>query len=481
MKLSHFLGALVVSCSITVLAVCLLAPVSSPVLKEVDQATNDPRSASPEDRRVRRAVGLPETSFRIGGPVSLTARSSKQTSSDERLVLFELSADAAAETKAAPVNLAIVMDRSGSMQGARIENAKRAAQAAIAKLRVGDRLAVVTFDTRAERVFVGEIDRGTTRSDAARAVEGIRLGGDTCISCGLDLALPWLAGADGVRRVVLLSDGDANNGVRDLDGFRALGDSAAKAAATITSVGLDVHYNEKILSALSEASNGRHIFSDRPEDLADVFGDEASRLAASVADQAEVRFTLPRSVELVAVADRAFTREGNVVRVALGALSRGEKKTILVRLRTRGVDTEGLVTDFRYVDAVSGQGVSHSATIGLTTQDELDPAVTERAARSEAAAALREANELMDAGRFDEARARLGAARTAIAATASAPSMATAMATATAVASDFDRQLDTLQRAEQSLPLATSRAASSSRALQSQKKKNWTASRELGF
>src|SRR5205814_8590747 len=101
-------------------------------------------------------------------------------------VLVEVTGGAGKAATRAPINLALVIDRSGSMRGQRLSNATLAARAAADRLRDGDVISVVAFDT-ATKVIVPPttIDAGT-RSSVNAAIGSITLGGDTCISCGIE-------------------------------------------------------------------------------------------------------------------------------------------------------------------------------------------------------------------------------------------------------------------------------------------------------
>ena len=95
-------------------------------------------------------------------------------------------AGGATTTTAAPMNLAVVIDRSGSMKGDRIANAMNAAVVALERMRDGDTMSVVSFDTAAQLVVPPTRISPSNRASVEAAIRSIRLGGDTCISCGLE-------------------------------------------------------------------------------------------------------------------------------------------------------------------------------------------------------------------------------------------------------------------------------------------------------
>src|SRR6185437_4154300 len=211
-----------------------------------------------------------------------------RTSTGETYVMLEVKgADGAVAKSAAPANLALVIDRSGSMKGTRLRNAIAAAQTAVDRLDDGDVVSVVTFDTQTQVVVPPTTIGPGARESVDARIRGIGLGGDTCISCGLEEAMSLLAQTPGkVSRMLLLSDGDANHGVRDVPGFRGIARRAQEKGISVTTIGVDVDYNEKIMSAIAVDSNGRHYFVADPSGLPRVFEEEARSLTSTVASNA---------------------------------------------------------------------------------------------------------------------------------------------------------------------------------------------------
>jgi Ca-activated chloride channel family protein len=339
-----------------------------------------------------------------------------QGSPGETFVMLEVrGADAGSAKSAAPVNLSIVIDRSGSMKGSRMRNAQNAATAAVDRLHDGDVVSVVTFDTQTSVVVPPTSIGPGSRERAIADIRSITLGGDTCVSCGVEEGLAQLDRTSGrVNRMIVLSDGDANHGVRDVPGFRSIAERARGRGTSITTIGVDVDYNQKILAALAQESNGRHYFVENDDALERIFEAEAESLTSSIASGAEASIDLAPGVELDRVLDRSFRRVGSRVIVPLGTFDRSEVKTVLMKVRvpTRG---DGAVpvanVEVAWKDLIDEREASCKGKLGLElvgdAASELDPVVLGRVSRSETSAALREANSLFEQGRVDDARRKL--------------------------------------------------------------------------
>lgn len=373
-------------------------------------------------------------------------------SNGETFILLEArGADGLAARNAAQVNLSLVIDRSGSMKGTRIRNAISAATSAVDRLSDGDVVDVVTFDTRTQVVVAPTTIEPGARERVDAAIRGITLGGDTCISCGLEEGMSLLGRTSGkVNRMILLSDGDANHGVRDVPGFRGIAQRAQARGISVTTIGVDVDYNEKIMTAIAQDSNGRHYFVENDSGLTRVFEEEAQSLTRTVATDAEASIELAPGVELVRVFDRSFRRAGNQVVVPLGAFSGAEVKTVLLEVRVpsgrEGVTPVASV-ELGYRDRVSGtdgrcRGKLALEIVGDAAQaTELDQVVNGRVQRTETAAVLKDANVLFEQGKVEEARRRLTAREDTLRSAAAKAKSAPASARGKDVDRDFDSQI----------------------------------------
>jgi Ca-activated chloride channel family protein len=348
----------------------------------------------------------------------------------ETYLFAQVTADekATTATQSAPMNLALVIDRSGSMKGDRIANAMNAAVGALERMRDGDSVTVVSFDQLAQVVVPPTRVSAQNRSSIEGSIRSIRLGGDTCISCGLDEAMKQLSlttlGSDRVNRMILLSDGATNSGIRDMSGMRAMAGRMRDKGVTISTIGVDVDFDEKMMAAIAQEANGKHHFVANASSLPDVFAKEFDDVLASVANEAELTIDLAPGVEVAEVFDRSFRREGQKLVIPFGTFSAKQEKTVLVKLRVP-TDKEGSenVADVKlaFRDLVKKSDSSAKGSLALwvkgdgSEQKDLDPFVAARLERSRTAQTLTDANKLFESGRIAEARAKLATRKSEIA------------------------------------------------------------------
>jgi len=215
------------------------------------------------------------------------------------LVRVQAPQPAAASPTRNRLNLALVIDRSGSMQGRPLEEAKRAVLHVIEGLAPDDRVAVVVYDNDVQVIVPATLVEDRERIPAG--VRAIRSGGSTNLHGG------WLAGAEEVSRhaaahtlsrVILLSDGMANHGLIDLDAI--VGECASYAARGITTstYGLGERFNEDLMTAMARAAHGQAEYGETAEDLHEPLQTELALLNATCAKSVTVRIRPHRGVEV---------------------------------------------------------------------------------------------------------------------------------------------------------------------------------------
>lgn len=232
-----------------------------------------------------------------------------------------------------PVNVAIVLDRSGSMSGPKIEHARQAAVEALQRLGGDDIISVVTFDDVAESVVPAT--KLTSQADVVAAIQRITPRGRTALFAGLSRAADELRKfktPQMVNRIVLLSDGIANVGPASADEMGRYGVSLAKESISVTTVGLGLDYNEKLLAQLAQHSDGNHAFIKEPGELASVFTEEFGDILSVVAQEMRVKIHCPEGVRPVRVLGRDASIRGGTVEVAMNQLRAGQEKYVLLEV-----------------------------------------------------------------------------------------------------------------------------------------------------
>ena len=398
------------------------------------------------------------TTLRLGARVG-HARLAPGSTGSTYVLLEARTGDVDRATTPAPSHLALVIDRSGSMRGERLRNAIAGASAAVDHLGEGDVVSVIAFDSRPTRVVPATTITGGNREQIKAAIRGITVGGETCISCGIDDGISELQGTTGkVERMIVLSDGEATAGVRDLFGFRSLASHAREKGVSVTTIGVGTSYNQKILGAIAQEAGGGHYFIEDAASMERAFQSEADSLRATVAVASEATIELAAGVELVRVFDRPFQKQGNRVVVPLGAFTKGDTQTVLIEVRVpTGAPGSAKVAnvELRYRDLVRSEDAKARGTLAVEIgagESELDAIVSGRVQRSQTAAAVLGANDLFQQGKFEEAQQKLQTAQQALTvASAKVKKRPASAGRAAALDKDFEGQASVLSQASSGL------------------------------
>ncbi len=428
MKLTTFTGLALVSLIISSAAGVAVAGSLGPELPSALPVATSTPLPDPDPSNLLALLNPARDRFEAGQTVHVTGRLGHATMAAGRsaktFVHLDLHTEADLQAaQAAQTNLSIVIDRSRSMQGQRMENALAAARGMMGRLRDGDSVSVVVYNTQSTVLVPPTTITASTRADLGLQLRTIEARGHTCISCGVVAGLEQLAlGQGAVSRMLLLSDGQANTGMRDEAGFRQLAQQARARGVSVSSLGVDVDYDDRLLLAVAQASNGRHYFVRDPSGLARVFDEELQSLQNTVASNVEAVIDLGPGVEVTQVFDRAFSRRGRALVVPFGAFAAGDRKSLLVEVQlARGVEGLREVADvsLRYTDLTADPAAPGTCEGVLAVHlsndagkvSPLDPLVETRLARAETSAALREANVAFAAGDVSGARDKLASTR----------------------------------------------------------------------
>jgi Ca-activated chloride channel homolog len=262
-----------------------------------------------------------------------------------RVVRVLLRVDVAAPARAdrLPLNLSLVLDRSGSMHGEKLQAARAAAALLVRRLAPDDVVSVVAYDDEVHTV--AEPAKGAAQAALPRQIERIETGGSTNLSGGWLRGRELVAGnllARGVNRVILLTDGLANVGIVDPQKLTGLAAQGSKAGITTTTIGFGADYDERLLRAMADAGGGSTYYIENADQAAAIFGDELQDLLDIGAQNVTVTVRPAPAAQLVAVHhDYPSAATGKVLKLELGDIYAREPKPVLIELLVTGDDVAG--------------------------------------------------------------------------------------------------------------------------------------------
>lgn len=311
----------------------------------------------------------------VAGGLSLTAGLDRTAlaagRAEERYLVVTITGDDVLDQPRRAVNVALVVDRSGSMAGEKIARARDAAHALVDRLGPEDRFSMVAFSDGAD-VLVPSV-RVTDREDLHRRVDLLAARGNTNLDAGLTLGLDQLsawASAPAADRVLLLSDGLANAGNSSADYLARLAGSEARQGISVSAVGVGLDYNEDLLARVAELGGGSFHHVGSSSELAAVLGEELHRVQAVVASGVQVTFRPGPGVQVLEALGYEATSAAGTTVVHVGDVHGGDARKVVLRVRVTAGEAGSLV-DVGSVtaQAADGSGLAPVAVSALATAD----------------------------------------------------------------------------------------------------------------
>jgi len=340
---------------------------------------------------------------------------------------FEITTQSVTGTQRPPVNLAIVIDHSGSMSG-RIQHAQAAARGIVARLDAHDRVSLIQYDDSADVLVPSIVTDAAGKQRLEKAIQAIALGGGTNLHRGLELGRDEVKRElqqSQVSRVILLSDGHANVGVVDPQAIASTARGAANGGVRITAVGIGDDYNEDLMEAIAEAGRGQYHYVKEASDLEKVIAGELAGIQATVATNVELQLKAPcAGVEIAEVLGYESHRDGAVVTVPMADLSGGDNRKLLVRLQVNDKDIGkigALSGELVFRDAKGGELQRTTISLAVDRTDDakvalaaVDKEVMAQVIQLDAARAMRQAAQAYERGDRDEALRQIESGRAQI-------------------------------------------------------------------
>ncbi|MGD2040927.1 MAG: VWA domain-containing protein [Anaerolineae bacterium] len=237
-----------------------------------------------------------------------------------------------------PLNLSLVLDKSGSMQGQKIKNLREAAKLVVDRLGPQDTISIVAFSDR--KYLIADSQPVTDKEMLKKRIERIRDGGGTAISGGMAQGLKELEKAlapDSVSRMLLLTDGQTFG---DEKQCKKLGQAAGDKGIVVQALGLGDDWNEDLLDEIAGASGGMADLIESPDEIMDVFDRTVKSMQDTVVQNAQMILRLangvtPRQVwQVLPIISNLGYRplSDRDVQVTLGELQKTQPRSLLVEL-----------------------------------------------------------------------------------------------------------------------------------------------------
>ena len=291
-----------------------------------------------------------------------------------------------------PLNLSLVLDRSGSMSDAgKIDYLKRAAKLAVDRLGENDTLSIVEYDDQITLMRAARRVGDTT--EIKRLIDQLEPRGSTNLTGGMMRGVEEARGAlEGpanrpgtITRVILMSDGLANTGVTNPMEIARMVREAKRDGVRISAIGLGRDYDEDLMQAIAENGGGRYYYVESPTQIARMFQEELSTLFDTCASDIELQFhgsAVIKKVEVVGYDDAAGTRDS---KRALEDLYKGEKRSVLLRLEVATpasgqAELGQLVLNYKTAKTRQARSFSQNLSVAVSS----DRAAVDRARNADA-------------------------------------------------------------------------------------------------
>ena len=233
-----------------------------------------------------------------------------------------------------PLAVSLVIDRSGSMNEGRLDEAKRCALDLLSRLKDGDLVSVVVYDDQVE-VLLETMSVRIAKTLLPIRLDEIQPRNMTNLHGG------WLKGAETlapragrgmVSRVILLSDGQANRGLTSVDAICEQVRELASAGVTTSTVGIGFGFNEQLMTAIATAGQGNSWYGQRAEDLAESFDAELGFLTSLVWQDVRIKLHTPLLPRMGQIKVRNDYVQNTAMQYCLPAIAQGSEVWMAISL-----------------------------------------------------------------------------------------------------------------------------------------------------
>ncbi|MFZ4507964.1 MAG: vWA domain-containing protein [Fimbriimonas sp.] len=198
-----------------------------------------------------------------------------------------------------PLNLCLVIDRSGSMEGAPLEYVKQACSYVVDMLSPNDILSIVTFEETVDVLMSPQ--RVSAKQPIKDGIARLQPGNTTNLYDGLALACQQVSSISEpgrATRMVVLTDGDPTAGIKDFSALVTHAGEIKQRGISVTFLGFGPDYNEELLASMAKKAGGNYYYIPRPEMIPEVFRTELEKLMTVTARNLKLTVKLARWVTM---------------------------------------------------------------------------------------------------------------------------------------------------------------------------------------
>jgi uncharacterized protein YegL len=269
-----------------------------------------------------------------------------------------------------PLNLALVIDKSGSMaESDKMSRVKESLRTMLAKLRPDDIISIVVFDEEARVLFPAS--RVGDGYELRRAIDCLVPNGSTNLHAGLMLGYKEAQKnfrKDTTNRVILLTDGIANVGVTEPKQIAAASSELNGQGIDLSTIGVGLDLNNDLLRTLATSGRGLYHFVSDYKDIEKVFVDEVQSLVSSVAKKVEVNIDYDSNLEVEKIYGYAPRMRAGGVSINLDNMNNGLTQVVMMRFRVKNASKNSLPVKVRlsYFDVKRQRMVEEVQEVNLT-------------------------------------------------------------------------------------------------------------------
>lgn len=367
----------------------------------------------------------PPPSTNSNGSLSITTRLSHpfvMMGTNDVYLTADIKAVEQKGSSRSPVNLALVIDRSGSMSGFKLNQAKQAARTLVGQLRSEDRLTIVHYGSDV-KAMEGIFATPENQDRLLAYIDGIWDDGGTNIGAGLSTGRDLLLKAKHdfkVNRMVLISDGQPTEGITDHSSLINIVREVRQAGISVSSIGVGTDFNEQLMESFAEVGAGAYAYLQDAAQLQQIFQKDLNAAGTQVARNVTITVKVPAGARLVRTLGytpiaRSTSGSEELVTIALPDFAAGTSERVVLQLSVDGT-SDGAAVDvsqltLNYTDLLASQPVTTNALVranvtgnSSVVQQNQDGEALVFAARAQAGANTQAAVDALKKG--DRAQAR---------------------------------------------------------------------------